>query len=272
MLKKRLIPVLLLRNGLLVRSERFTIHQVIGNPIYEVRRFNEWSVDELIYLDISSGEHYDLRRDDHKLKGLNDPLDILEAVSRTCFMPLTWGGRIRTIEDMRQRFLHGADKITINTAAARTPTLITEGARTFGSQAIVVSVDVVRHPEGRLEVCVDGGRTATGLHPVEWVREVEDRGAGEILLQSIDRDGTGQGYDLELIQQVSVATRIPVIACSGVGRYEHYADGVRAGASAVAAANIRHFKELSDRGGKRALAKAGIPIREERERGRHAVL
>ena len=261
MLKVRLIPVVLLQNGLLVRSELFKIHQVIGNPIHEVQRFNEWNVDELIYLDITQDSVYDLRRDDHKIKGLTDPLEILDAVSKTCFMPLTWGGRIRSVDDMRQRFRRGADKITLNTSAVRTPELITEGARLFGSQAIVVSIDALRHPDGRAEVFIEGGRTATGLKPEQWAQKAEESGAGEILLQSIDRDGTGRGYDLELIETVAAATSIPVIGCSGVGRYEHYAEGVRAGASAVAAANLWHFKELSDRGGKRALAKAGVPVR-----------
>lgn len=261
MLKKRLIPVLLLQNGLLVRSELFKIHQVIGNPIYEVQRFNEWNVDELVYLDITRDDRYDLRRDDHKVKGLDDPLRILDAVSQTCFMPLTWGGRIRTIDDMHQRFSRGADKIVINAAAVSTPELINQSARIFGSQAIVIGIDVLRHPDGRTEVLVDGGRKPTGLTPEDWAREVEQRGAGEIFLQSIDRDGTGRGYDLDLTRAVSCAVSIPVVACGGVGRYEDYAAGIRAGASAVAAANIWHFKEMSDRGGKRALAKAGIEVR-----------
>src|SRR5262245_20345282 len=134
MLKKRLIPVLLLQSGLLVRSELFKFHQIIGTPVHEVRRFNEWNVDELIYLDITRDEQYDLRREDHKIKGLNHPLSILEAVSESCFMPLTWGGHIQTVEDMRERISRGADKITLNTAAVRTPELITDGAKIFGSQ------------------------------------------------------------------------------------------------------------------------------------------
>jgi cyclase len=234
---------------------------VIGNPVHEVQRFNEWNVDEVIYLDITRDGHYDIRRDDHRVKGLNDPLSILEAVSKTCFVPLTWGGRIRDIADMRQRFSHGADKIAINTGAVCMPSLITEGAKLFGSQAIVVSIDVLRRSDGSTEVFIDGGHTPTGMRPEDWARQVEDRGAGEILLQSIDRDGTGRGYDLDLIQTVASATTIPVIACGGVGRYEHYVEGMQAGASAVAAANIWHFKELSDRGGKRTLAKAGINVR-----------
>ena len=224
-------------------------------------RFNQWSVDELIYLDISREGEYDLRREDQKVRGLDEPLAILEEVSRTCFMPLTWGGRIRSVDDMRQRFSHGADKITINTAAVRTPELITAGARVFGSQAIVVCIDVARRADGRTEVLIDGGRTPTGHDPVAWACDVEARGAGEILLQSVDRDGTARGYDLELIRSVADATTIPVIALGGVGRYEHYVDGIRAGASAVAAANIWHFKDLADRGGKLALVKGGIDVR-----------
>ncbi len=261
MLKTRLIPVLLLQNGLLVRSEEFSIHQVIGNPIYEVQRFNEWNVDELIYLDITRDDNYDVRRDDHKVKNLGDSLDILEAVSKTCFMPLTWGGRIRDVDDMRRIINGGADKVAVNSQAVRTPELITQGAELFGSQAIVVSVDARRHNDGRHEVFIDGGRTATGLDPAGWAREAEKRGAGEILVQSLDRDGTGRGYDLDLIRAVAEATTIPVIACSGIGRYEQYKEGVAAGAAAVAAANIWHFKELSDRNGKRALARSGVNVR-----------
>jgi cyclase len=261
MLKKRLIPILLLKNGLLVRSELFKIHQIIGNPIYEVKRFNEWNVDELIYLDISENDEYDLRRDDHKVQGLTDSVSILDEVSKTCFMPLTWGGKILTIEQMQRVISRGADKITINTAAVENPKLITQAANLLGSQAIVVSIDVLRDESGEMEVYINGGSQPTGLKPENWAKEVQERGAGEILLNSINRDGTGMGYDLDLINIVASNTTIPIIACGGVGRYEHYAEGINAGASAVAAANIWHFKELSDRGGKRALSKAGIEVR-----------
>jgi len=262
MLKTRLIPCLLLQNGFLVRSETFSIHQVVGYPVHEVARFNQWAVDELIYLDISRDENYDLRRDDHAVKGLTSMLDILSAIAATCFMPLTFGGRIRTIEDMRVRFACGADKITINSAAVTTPDLITEGARQFGSQAIVVSIDVRRHDDGRCEVFTHGGATATGMDPVTWAREAERLGAGEVFLNSIDRDGTGRGYDVALVRSVAEAVRIPVIACGGVGRYEDFAKGVLEGkAAAVSAANIFHFKELSDRNAKRAMRKAGLDVR-----------
>lgn len=261
MLKNRLIPVLLLLNGQLVRSERFNVHQVIGNPVHEVERFNEWNVDELIYLDISRDPWYDIRRDDKKVRGLASPVEILDAVSATCFMPLTWGGRISTLEHMQEAFLHGADKIAINTAAIHNPALIEQAAGRFGNQAVVVSIDVLRHEDGCCEVVTDRGREKTGMAPDEWAKRVEERGAGEILLQSIDRDGSGRGYDLALIEQVARATTIPVIALGGVGIFEHYAKAIQAGASAAAAANLWHFKELADRAGKRAMARAGIPVR-----------
>lgn len=261
MLKHRLIPILLLKNGQLVRSEDFATHQILGDPIHEVQRFNEWNVDELIYLDITRGAYTLERRTDHKTKGMSGPLDILDQVSRTCFMPLTWGGRIRCFEDAAQCFRHGADKITLNRALFDTPELVGQLARRYGSQAVVASVDVLRHADGRCEVFTDGKAIATGYDPAVWCRKLEELGVGEILLQSIDRDGKGIGYDLDLISVVSQAVTIPVIACGGVGVYEHYAAGIAAGASAVAAANIWHFKELSDRNGKRALKRAGVHVR-----------
>ena len=261
MLKTRLIPVLLLKNGVLVRSEGFKIHQVIGNPIHEVERFNEWNVDELLYIDISRVDEYDLRRNDSKVTALTDALQILERVSKTCFMPLTWGGRIRSVEDMRERFARGADKITINSAAIENPELITEGAQLFGSQAIVISVDAKKHGPGEYEVFGNCGRTATGISVTEWVAQAEKLGAGEIFLQSIDEDGMAEGYDCQLIRSVCKQVDIPVICCSGVGQFEDYGKGVEAGASAVAAANLWHFKELADLSGKRALAKAGVSVR-----------
>ena len=261
MLKVRLIPVFLLKNGFLVRSEDFKTHQIIGNPVNEVQRFNQWNVDELIYLDISKEERYETHRGDHKIVVDADHFAVLDAVSKTCFMPLTWGGRIKTIEDMRGRFARGADKITVNTIAVENPDLILQGSKVFGSQAIVVSIDAFRHDDGSREVFTDLGRKATGIKPRDLARKVEGLGAGEILLQSINNDGKGMGYDLDLIHLVSSAVKIPVIACSGVGTHEHYIEGVRAGASAVAAANIWHFKELTDRSGKRALLKANIDVR-----------
>jgi len=176
-------------------------------------------------------------------------------------MPLTFGGRIRTIQDIRDRTIRGADKVTINTIALEDPDFITQAAKVFGSQAIVVSMDVLRHAGGEHEVFAHWGADATGKTAVEWAKEAEKRGAGEIFLNSIDRDGTARGYDLELVREVSSAVSIPVIACGGVGRYEHFAEGVKAGASAVSAANIFHFKELSDRNAKRTMKRDGIDVR-----------
>jgi len=261
MLRHRLIPVLLLKNGFLVRSERFDIHQRLGNPLYEVKRFNEWNVDELIYLDITQAGDYDIGRDDHKTKGLTSSLEILEEVSKTCFMPLTWGGRLRTIEQMHEVFRKGADKVAINTGAVENPDLIRQAAQRFGNQAIVVSIDVSTCDGGKPMVMTHGGRQPTPWDAVSWSVEVEKLGAGEILIQSIQRDGTGEGYDLDLIHSVAQAVSIPVIACSGVGVFEDYAKAIKAGASAAAAANIWHFKELSDRQGKRAMSRAGIDVR-----------
>ena len=260
MLKNRLIPVLLLKDGLLVRSEGFSYHQIIGDPLHEVRRLSEWNVAELLYIDISRGDVYDQRRNDTLHGTLATPLDILDAVSRCCFMPLTWGGRIVSVADMRRFISRGADKITINSAAFRTPELIGQGAAMFGSQAIVVSIDAKRVGNG-YGVFLDGGRTEAGADPADWAAEAERLGAGEIFLQSIDRDGTGEGYDLDLIARVAQATSIPVIACGGVGDFSDYAEGIRAGASAVAAANIWHFKELADSLGKKALLRAGVAVR-----------
>jgi imidazoleglycerol phosphate synthase cyclase subunit len=260
--RPRLVPVLLLKHGLLVRSQWFRIHQVIGNPVATAERYSHWNVDELVLLDISDADRHDLRRDDLELRlAGTTALDVLRAVAPACAMPLTFGGRIRTLEDMRLRLEAGADKCVITTAALDDPGLIGEAARRFGSQFVVVGVDAERSAEGRLEVLVEGGRRRTGLHPAEWAAEAERRGAGEILLQSIDRDGTGSGYDLDLVREVAAAVTIPVVACGGVGRYEHLAPAIGAGAAAAAAANVFHFFELSYPNAKREMARAGVPVR-----------
>jgi cyclase len=260
-LKTRLIPCLLLMNGLLVRSEGFRTHQVVGNPVHQVERFSAWAVDELIYIDITREGAHDLRRDDHKIKAKGDLLEIIEEVARSCFVPLTFGGGIRTLDDIRARLARGADKVAVNTRAVEDSAFIESSAAAFGSQAIVVSIDAQARPEGGWEVMTQWGRHATGLDVVEWAREAERRGAGEIFLNSVDRDGMAGGYDLALIEAVSSATTIPVIACGGVGRFKHLVDGVRAGASAVSAANIFHFTEHSVQRAKRTLEDAGVPVR-----------
>jgi cyclase len=262
MLKKRLIPCLFLKNGYLVRSEQFREHQLLGNAIHQVERFNEWDVDELIYIDISEDDHYHTGREDTKIKGESNVLALLENISKTCFMPLTFGGRIRTIQDIQDRISRGADKVTINTAALDQPAFISEAARIFGSQAIIVSIDVKQHEDGRYEVMRNHGREGTGKDPVDWAKEVEQLGAGEIFLNAIDRDGMATGYDVTLVRSVSDAVNIPVIACGGVGRFPDFAVGIVEGhADAVAAGNIFHFTELSAKQARKALVKMNVDVR-----------
>lgn len=263
-LKTRLIPCLLLKNGLIVRSEQFKYHQFIGDPITQLSRYNQWLVDEVIYLDISRTEEYDARRQDTKIatQDKHTIAEIITVISKSSFMPLTFGGRIRTLQDIRLRLECGADKVTINSRAIESPDFIQESAKTFGSQCIVVSIDVKRQEGGRYEVYARGGTQATGRDPVEWAKEAEKQGAGEILLNSIDRDGMANGYDLELIRSVSESVGIPVIACGGVGKFQDFVDGIRLGkASAVSAANIFHFTELSYKNAKKYMHSAGMDVR-----------
>jgi imidazoleglycerol phosphate synthase cyclase subunit len=264
--RPRLIPVLLLKQGVLVRSQIFKVHQVIGNPMSTVQRFSNWNVDELILLDISEHDVHDIRREDlHQRYAGNTAIDVLREVSKVCFMPLAVGGRVRTLADFHERLTAGADKVIINAQAMLEPEIVAAASRRFGSQCVVVSIDARRHEGGRYEVFIDHGRQATGFDPGDWAREVERRGAGEVFLNSIDRDGSGQGYDLELIRRVTGAVSIPVVACGGVGRYEHLAAGItEGGASAVAAANIFHFFELSYPWAKQTCLNAGLPMRANR--------
>ncbi len=263
MLKNRLIAVLYLKNGFLVRSEGFDLHQRLGNPVAQVTRYNAWDVDELIYIDISRKRDYDLNRDD--LGGVENARsieEIIPIVAKKCFMPLTFGGWIRTLDDISLRMSLGADKVTINTQALADPEFITAAAQRFGSQAIVVSIDALCHEDGRHEVFSGWGKEATGRRPEEWAMEAEERGAGEIFINSIDRDGSAKGYDLELIRKVTEVTGIPVIACGGVGRHAHFKEGLeQGGASAVAAGNIFNFKEMSYVLAKRYLRKDGLNVR-----------
>lgn len=259
----RVIPCLFLKHGMLVRSQQFSAHQAIGNPLPTIRRLSSWNVDELVLIDISESDEHDMRRDDLTADQFGtDMLAIIEAVSRVAFMPMAVGGRIRSIEDMAARLHAGADKCIINTSALDDPSLITRAAKRFGSQCIVVGMDARRDEHGAFGVWTHGGTQPAGLTAAEWAQRAEEAGAGEILLNSIDRDGTGKGYDIALIRSVTEAVTIPVIACGGVGRYEHLAPGsLHGGASAVAAANIFHFFELSYVHAKRAMMAAGVTVR-----------
>ena len=261
MKKKRLIPVLLLRNGFLVQSKEFRRYQNLGNPITAVKRLSEWASDELIYLDITKDDQYELRRDDLGHPNRHSFEEIIKDVSKVTFMPITVGGRIRTLQDIEQRLLWGADKIAINTEPLHKPAFIEEAAREFGSQCTVISIDA-KLTEGRYVVMSGGGTQPTPYDPVEWARLVEQRGAGEILLNSIDRDGMKMGYDIELIGSVASAVSIPVIALGGVGEWAHFAEALqKTQADAVAAANIFHYIDQSVYLAKKCLYEQGCKVR-----------
>lgn len=262
MLKNRLIPVVLMREGVCVQSKGFRRYQRLGDPTTIVQRLSDWASDELIYLDISRRGAYDLGRDDLHSANHGDVLSILEEITRRCFMPLTFGGGIRSLEDMEQRVCRGADKVAVNTAPLLDPGMIDEAARRHGSQCIVVNIDARRNEKGNWSVFSHGGQRETGRTVREWAREAVDRGAGEILIQSIDQDGRGQGYDTGLIREVCEAVPVPVIALGGVGEWSHFEAALAAGADAVAAANIFNYTENSVYRAKRYLFEAGGNFRE----------
>lgn len=266
MIKPRLIVCLLLKGGLLVRSELFHIHQAIGNPIDTVHRLSNWNVDELIVLDIGENPVQDMRRDDLRVKYVDQTFpSLLSQISEVCMMPLSVGGRIKNINDISLRLSAGADKVIINTSAVLYPDLINKASSKFGSQCIVVSIDVKINETGFYEVYIDGGKTNTQLNPVDHAKEMERRGAGEIFLNSIDRDGIASGYDLDLCKMVAEAVKIPVIICGGVGKYDHFVDGILKGkAQAVSAANIFHFFEQSYVRAKDKCLEAGLNMRESK--------
>ena len=225
MLKKRLIACLLIKNDLIVQSIGFNKYLPIGNPKFPLEFLNKWDVDEIVLLDI--GAYKEKRK-------LN--LKILEILSKSCFVPLTVGGGIMSVEDVRKFIRAGADKVSINSNAINNPQLITEIADIFGSQCIVVSMDCKFDNDGVYRVYKDSGNISTNLVASEWAKEVERLGAGEILLNSIDRDGSKIGYDINLVKKITDAVSIPVIACGGVGDFSHFAPGItKGGASAVAA-------------------------------------
>jgi cyclase len=261
MKKRRLIPVLLLQNGFLVQSRQFQRYQRLGNCMMAVKRFSEWASDELIYLDISREKTYDLCRDDLNCKNPGDIGSVLREVSQVTHMPITVGGGITTVSDIEQRLGWGADKVAINSAGFLQSGLIAEAANNFGSQCIVCSVDY-RYVDSKALVFICGGRQETGLELCEWLKRLEDAGAGEILLNSIDRDGMKNGYDLENINKAVNAVTVPVIACGGAGNWDHLAEVLRnTEADAVAAANIFHYSDQSVYYAKKHLVEQGLCVR-----------
>ncbi|MFZ9507819.1 MAG: imidazole glycerol phosphate synthase subunit HisF [Burkholderiaceae bacterium] len=252
MLTKRIIPCLDVTAGRVVKGVRFVELRDAGDPVEIARRYDEQGADELTFLDITASS------DDRDII-----LHVIESVADQVFIPLTVGGGVRAVEDVRRLLNAGADKISINTAAIQSPRLVADAAGRFGSQCIVVAIDAKADGPGRWQVYTHGGRRGTGLDAVAWAREVERLGAGEILLTSMDRDGTRQGFDLGLTRAVADAVGIPVIASGGVGSLEHLAEGVTEGrADAVLAASIFHFGEFTVAQAKRLMADRGIPVRQ----------
>ncbi|MBD3426533.1 MAG: imidazole glycerol phosphate synthase subunit HisF [Candidatus Omnitrophica bacterium] len=235
MLKNRLIPILLLRNGRCVKGRRFGEYRDTGHPVTAARIYDAQRVDELVFLDIMAS-----------LEKRDVLLNIVAETAEECFMPLTVGGGIRNLEDIKVTLAAGADKVVINSAAVERPGLINEAARVFGNSTIVVGIDYRQDGKGGREVHTHGGTKPAGLEPSDWAEQVAARGAGEIILTSIDREGMMEGYDLALIRQVSEAVDIPVIAHGGAGTLKDLRDGIEEGkASAVAAASIFHFTDQS---------------------------
>lgn len=261
MLRRRLIPCLFLQNGLIVRSEEFRGFKQLGNPLAQLERLNDWDVDELVYVDITRDGGYDLKRDDLNVKSRADILSILRDIATRSFMPLTFGGRIRSLETVDEFIANGADKVVINTGAVRDPTLLTKVATKYGAQAMVLAVDVKREDGGH-RIYIENGRTRTDLSLKTWLPEAVARGAGEIFLNSIDRDGTASGYDLELIRSVCSMVDVPVIACGGAGSFEDFIEVLReTEVSAVAAGNIFNFTENAYLRARRVLRDAGCNVR-----------
>ena len=250
-LAKRIIPCLDVHAGRVVKGVNFVSLRDAGDPVEVARRYDEEGADEITFLDITASS--DAR---------DTIVPVIERVAEQVFIPLTVGGGVRKVEDVRKLLNAGADKVSINTAAVDNPALVAEAARRFGSQAIVVAVDAKAAGPGRWEVYTHGGRKPTGLDAVQWAVKMAELGAGEILLTSMDRDGTKAGFDLELTRAVARAVPVPVIASGGVGTLEHLAQGVEiGGADAVLAASVFHYGEFSVGEAKRFMAARGIEMR-----------
>ena len=251
MLKVRVIPCLDIKDGRVVKGVNFVGLRDAGDPVEQAMLYDKAGADELCFLDITAS---------HEARGT-----LLEVVRRTaevCFMPLTVGGGVRNLEDIRALLLAGTDKVSINTAAVNRPEFIREAAQKFGSQCIVAAIDAKKAPSGKFEIFTHGGRNATGIDAVEYAKKAVALGAGEILLTSMDRDGTRAGYDLPLTRAIADAVSVPLIASGGVGNVDDLVKGVNEGhANAVLAASIFHFGEVSIAQAKAALAEAGLPVR-----------
>jgi cyclase len=249
MLAKRVIPCLDVKNGRVVKGINFLNLQDAGDPVEQAIVYDRQEADELVFLDITAS--YEKRK---------TIIDVVEKTAENVFMPVTVGGGINTIEDIRALLKAGADKVSINSAAVKNPDLIDNSSKIFGSQCIVVAIDVKRTAIG-FEVFIHGGRTPTGKSAIEWAKEVQNRGAGEILLTSMDADGTKNGYDIELTKAIVDNVNIPVIASGGAGNPKHMKDAFEIGAAAALAASIFHFGEYTIKDTKEYLKKEGVHVR-----------
>lgn len=251
MLSKRIIPCLDVKDGRVVKGVNFVNLRDAGDPVEIAKKYSDEGADEVCFLDITAS---------HEER--NTMIDVVERTAGQVFVPLTVGGGVRTLEDVRALLLAGADKVSINTAAVNNPDFVTEAAQMFGSQCIVVAIDARNVGEGKWEVYTHGGRNPTGIDAVEWAKKMEANGAGEILLTSMDKDGTKSGYDLELTRVISRSLSIPIIASGGAGTLEHLADGVKDGeADAVLVASIFHYGEHTIGEAKEHMRERGIPVR-----------
>ena len=256
MLKMRIIPCLDVKGGRTVKGINFVGLQDAGDPVEQARVYDSQGADELCFLDITASH-----------ENRDTLFDVVLKTAEQCFMPLTVGGGVRSVDDMFKLLRCGADKVSINTAAVANPGLVHEGAQKFGSQCIVVAIDAKSTGPGRWEVFTHGGRNAAGKDAVAWAREVVELGAGEILLTSMDRDGTRAGFDIGLTRAVADVVPVPVIASGGVGNLDHLVEGIRDGhATAVLAASIFHFGEHTIAEAKAHMRAAGIPVREPHKR------
>jgi len=250
MLKTRIIPTVLFKNGIVVKTKKFSEHRNIGSCINTVRVYNAREVDELIFIDTDATK---------EMRGL--PIAIVREVLDECFMPLTVGGGVKTTEDINALLKIGADKVSINSEAVKRPDFISEAAKVFGSQSIVISIDAKRNG-GSYEVFTESATKPSGMDPVFWAKKCEKLGAGEILINSIDHDGMMDGFDIELIKQVSDAVNIPVIACGGAGNLDDFTKAIKEGhASAVSASSIFLFTQTTPENVKMHMAKSGINVR-----------
>lgn len=251
MLKARLIPTLLLKDGRMIKTRQFDSYRDVGNPKTVAKVYDAQRADELIFLDITA-----------TVENRHFLLDIIKSVAEECFMPLTAGGGIRNVDQAREILQHGADKVAVSTAAVERPDFIAELSKKFGRSTVIVSIDFKKNANGKDEVFTYRGTRPTGLDPAAWASEAEKKGAGEILLTSIDREGTMTGYDLDSIRKVSESVTIPVIASGGVGTIQDLVDGIKIGkASAVAAASIFHFTDQSIFKAHSHMHEAGLPVR-----------